>query len=148
MLTLSIIIQRFSVDSQNSFLDPKSCLTCPGLILVYRFPRIARHLFPTKLSNPSPSALEVFHRVGDPDKLELFRTSPPPDISNHTWLNFSPWSRASLTLVLIVTCLSNVSDVSAHPPHRAGSCSRPEKLLPHRCLSGYWSRASLTLVLI
>ena len=53
MLTLSIIIQRFSEDSQNSFLDPKSCLTCPGLILVYRFPRIARHLFPTELSHRS-----------------------------------------------------------------------------------------------
>ena len=60
----------------------------PLLFIGHFFLKLPDTFFPQSSHIPQ-SALELFHRRA-PDNLELFRT--PPDISNHTRLNFSPWS--------------------------------------------------------
>ena len=87
-VTLSIITQRFSAFwIQN---PASRALPTHSSLLFIVFLKLPDTFFP-RSSHIPPSALEVFHRVGasPPDKFELFRTSPLPDISNHTWLNFS-----------------------------------------------------------
>ena len=140
MLTWSKIIQRFSENSQNNFLDPKSSLTRP-LILVY--PILVSCLSfssncQTPFSHEALTSLRLLLKFFTGWEL-LLQTSlsffaPRPFQTSRITLGSTFHFcrvRASLTFV-IITCLRILSYFSAHPqkpPSRAPSSPVSVRLL-------------------